>query len=99
MSIVLVTPAVLYALRAKCSEAANRWLGLAIIAILLPTTLWFSTGWVQFGYRYSLDFMPFLLILVSAGMGRDLSRWAIAAVALSIGVNLWGTLWSVHLGW
>jgi hypothetical protein len=99
MSIVLVTPAVLYALRARCSEAANRWLGLAIIAILLPTMLWFSTGWVQFGYRYSLDFMPFLLILISAGMGRDLSRWAIAAVALSIGVNLWGTLWSVHLGW
>jgi len=99
MSILLTTPAVLYAFRAKCSQPANLWLGLAVLAILLPTVLWFSTGWVQFGYRYSLDFLPFVLILIAAGMGDRTTKTMIAVVALSIAVNLWGTLWSVHLGW
>lgn len=99
MSILLTTPAVLYAARARFSKAVNLWAGVAVVAILLPTMLWFSTGWVQFGYRYSLDFFPFLLILISSGMGSDLSKRMTALVALSIAVNLWGTLWSVHLGW
>jgi len=99
MSILLTTPAVLYAARARFSEAVNLWAVVAVVAILLPTLFWFSTGWVQFGYRYSLDFFPFLLILISAGMGSSLSKGMIVLVALSIAVNLWGTLWSVHLGW
>jgi hypothetical protein len=99
MSILLTTPAVFYVLRARFSEARNLWLGLAVLAILLPIMLWFSTGWVQFGYRYSLDFFPFLLILISSGMGSRLNNGMIALVALSVAVNLWGTLWSVHLGW
>lgn len=99
MSILLTTPLVLYAAKARFSEPLIRWAGLAVVAILLPTMFWFSTGWVQFGYRYSLDFFPFLLILISFGMGSRLSKVMIALVALSIAVNLWGTLWSVHLGW
>ncbi len=99
MSILLTTPAVLYAARARFSQAVNLWAGVAVVAILLPTLLWFSTGWVQFGYRYSLDFFPFLLILISAGMGSSLSKGKIGLVAFCIAVNLWGALWSVYLGW
>jgi hypothetical protein len=99
MSILLTTPAVFYAVRARYSETVNLWAGIAVLAILLPIVLWFSTGWVQFGYRYSLDFFPFLLILISSGMGSKLNKGIIALVAISVAVNLWGTLWSVHLGW
>jgi len=99
MSILLTTPMILYIVKAKFSESANRWLLLAIAGILLPTILWFSTGWVQFGYRYSLDFMPFILILIVAGMGQTINKKMIALIVMSVAVNLWGTLWSVHLGW
>jgi hypothetical protein len=99
MSILLTTPAILYVVKAKFSESANRWLLLAAAGILLPTILWFSTGWVQFGYRYSLDFMPFILILIASGMGKTISKKMVALVAISVLVNLGGTLWSVHLGW
>ena len=99
MSILITTPAVLYALRARYSESINLWSGLAVLAILIPIVLWFSTGWVQFGYRYSLDFLPFLLILIASGMGNRIGKGMIVLVALSVAVNLWGTLWSVHLGW
>ena len=99
MSILLTTPAVFYAIKAKFSDTENLWAALAAIAILIPTLLWFSTGWVQFGYRYSLDFFPFLLLLISSGMGDRVNKGIIFLVALSVAVNLWGTLWSVHLGW
>ncbi len=99
MSIFLTTPAVFYAFKAGCSERMHYWAGAAIIAILLPTVLWFSTGWVQFGYRYSLDFMPLLLILICAGMGKRVTKGMVGVVALCIAVNLWGALWSVKLGW
>ncbi len=99
MSILITTPAVLYALRARYSESINLWSGLAVLAILIPIVLWFSTGWVQFGYRYSLDFFPFLLILIASGMGNKIGKGMVAVVTLCVAVNLWGTLWSVHLGW
>jgi len=99
MSILLTTPVVLYVLRAKFSETLNLLAGVAIAVILVPTILWFSTGWVQFGYRYSLDFLPFLLILISSGMGSQLNKLKIVLVVLSVAVNLWGVCWSVALGW
>jgi hypothetical protein len=99
MSILLTTPAILYAIKAKFSESTNLWSLLAVAGILLPTLLWFSTGWVQFGYRYSLDFLPFLMILIASGMGKTMNKTMVALVAISVAVNLWGTLWSVHLGW
>lgn len=103
MGILLTTPAILYVVKAKFSESINRWALLATVGIMLPTLVWFSTGWVQFGYRYSLDFMPFVLILIASGMRRTTNKMMIALmialVAISVAVNLWGTLWSVHLGW
>jgi hypothetical protein len=99
MSILITTPAVFYAIKARFSNRENLWAALAIVGILLPTLFWFSSGWVQFGYRYSLDFFPFLFLLIISGMGSRLNKGIIALVALSIAVNLWGTLWSVHLGW
>lgn len=99
MSILITTPAILYVVNAKFSESINRWAFLAVVGILLPTILWFSTGWVQFGYRYSLDFMPFILILIASGMGQTINKKMIALIAISVAVNLGGTLWSVHLGW
>jgi hypothetical protein len=99
MSILLTTPAILYVLKAKFNESVNLWALLAMVGIMVPIIVWFSTGWVQFGYRYSLDFFPFLLLLISAGMGDRVNKGIIFLVALSVAVNLWGTLWSVHLGW
>ena len=61
----------------------------------------FSQGWVQFGYRFSNDFVPFALILVALGASR-LGRWwplLGALVAVSIAVNLWGVAWGQMLGW
>jgi hypothetical protein len=68
----------------------------------------FSQGWVQFGYRFSNDAVPFALPLVALGFaglvdrpGR--ARWAmplaIGLIVASIAVNAWGVAWGVILGW
>jgi len=38
----------------------------------------FSQGWVQFGYRFSLDFAPWAILLVAIGLERIAARTAAA---------------------
>jgi uncharacterized membrane protein len=68
----------------------------------------FSQGWVQFGYRFSNDVVPFVLVLVAIGFAWLVDRvprraWAmpvaIGLIVLSIAVNAWGVLWGRILGW
>ena len=62
----------------------------------------FSQGWVQFGYRFSNDVVPFALALVALGIdrltdGARRRRWAMPVamglVVVSIAVNAWGVAW------
>jgi len=74
----------------------NERLALAALGGLLltsiPTLTFAVEGWAQFGYRYSLDVLPFMVLLVASGMRYRLNCFAIAIIALSCGINLWGTL-------
>jgi len=65
MSIFLATPALLLIFRAKLRDdlVLPAWAGM--IGILLPLWMYHTPGWVQFGYRYTTDFMVFLFILLS----------------------------------
>jgi hypothetical protein len=64
----------------------------ATIAIVMFNWMFAATGWAQFGYRYGLDFMPFLWLLVVLAVRR--LRWYHAVlIGASILVNLWGVLW------
>jgi hypothetical protein len=76
-------------------------LTLACWAAIIPTAMvLFSfafVGYTQFGYRYSLDFMPFLWLLVAYAIGDKVRWYHLALIALSIVVNAWGVLWIYHL--
>ena len=67
MSIFLTTPAFLLIFRAKIRDdlVIPSWAG--IVGSLIPLWMYHTTGWVQFGYRYVLDFIVFLFILLSRG--------------------------------
>lgn len=65
----------------------------AILAIGLADFTFAATGWSQFGYRYSLDFMPFLFLLVVIAVGRQLRWYHAVLIGASIVVNSWGVLW------
>ena len=77
----------------------------AVVAIAAVNLAHFSQGWVQFGYRFSNDFAPFALVLVTLGIawlgtkGRAFTVVAVPLVVISILVNAWGVYWGVTLGW
>jgi hypothetical protein len=102
MSIILTSPAFLLALlafRRRSRLVAGAFL--AVIAIALVNLMHFSQGWVQFGYRFSNDFVVFALLLVAVGMERrGRVGWLGAGlIGVSVLVNLWGVIWGNILGW
>ena len=103
MSILLTSPAFLLAFFALRSRRSRLIAGsyLAVIAIAIINLMHFSQGWVQFGYRFSNDFVVFALPLVAIGMARRGGvRWLGAGlVAASVVINFWGVVWGNILGW
>jgi hypothetical protein len=109
MSILLTSPAFLLMIPALRRYGRDRLVtgaALAVLLIVLIDLMHFSQGWVQFGYRFSNDAVPFALPLVAIGLDRmadGTRRWvmpvAMALVVASIAVNAWGVVWSVQLGW
>ena len=73
----------------------------AVLLVALVNVMHFSQGWVQFGYRFSNDFVVFAVLLVAVGMARRSSvGWlGVALIGASIGINLWGVIWGNVLGW
>lgn len=70
-----------------------------ILSMLVPMLFYFSVGWVQYGYRYSLDWwVPVLVLLAGALCGRPRAAdWALLAVGIA--VNGMGVYWVRALGW
>jgi hypothetical protein len=92
LSVFIVTPAFLWLVTSwkRNWVAASCWLSVALVAV--PLVLYYNTGWVQFGYRFSLDFLPLLFVLLAIGLRRITSLLK-AAIVASWMVNLWGAVW------
>ena len=90
MSILLTSPGLLYAVRAPWRESRSWWLGLAALIVLIPTLLYYGGGWLQYGYRYALDSIPFVFALCGLAAVRDEDRGAM------IGMTEGG---AIGLGW
>jgi len=99
----VVSPALAFALRPPRIVDRRLWAGawLTVLAVALPNLLYYNTGWGQYGYRFSLDFTPFLLVLVALGLRRPFrAPWAVLfAVLLAISVvsNFLGARWFLRL--
>jgi hypothetical protein len=109
MSVLLTSPAYLLMIPALRRYGRSRLVtgaALAVLLVVLLDLMHFSQGWVQFGYRFSNDAVPFALPLVALGLERMADgrrRWtmpvAMTLIAVSIAVNAWGVVWATHLGW
>jgi hypothetical protein len=112
MSVLLTSPAYLLAIPAFFVARRRRLVLAAAGAILLVSIanlMHFSQGWVQFGYRFSNDIVPFALLLVALGIDRlgttdrPAPRWAMplamGLIVASIAINAWGVAWGRALGW
>jgi hypothetical protein len=102
-SILLTSPALLLIGWALFRHRSRLVAGsfLAVIAIALVNLMHFSQGWVQFGYRFSNDFVAFALPLVAVGMQRrgGVGWLGFSLIAVAVVINLWGVIWGNILGW
>jgi hypothetical protein len=92
MSMLLVSPALLASIRAGFRDGTARLLWIAAAAVAVPVFLYYGGGFVQYGFRYSLDFTPFLLALVAMGTPRWTGRWERVLIMLSIVSVYFGVL-------
>ena len=98
MSIFLTSPGLVLALRADWRSKVAIALGLTAVAVLIPSLLYYGGGWLQYGYRYVLDSMPFVMALVGLAVARrGLPWWGIVLIVFGVGVNLLGVYWAYNL--
>ena len=64
MSVFVTSPIFVYLFLFKYKDKFSRLLLLTTLLIALPIFLYYGIGFRQFGYRYSLDFLPLLFILL-----------------------------------
>lgn len=103
MSVLLTSAPLAYAAFVRRSSAVKRMCYIALLLVPIPTLMYYSAGWVQFGYRYMLDYLPFLMILTAFGFDDHQSptafRVKVALVVLSIAIGFWGRYWGTRLVW
>jgi hypothetical protein len=103
MSILFTSPGLLYALRAPWRDSRSWWLLLGAILVLVPTLLYYGGGWLQYGYRYALDSIPFIWVLCALAAVRDdehgdgMSFTWQALTAFGVAVGAVGVYWAYHL--
>jgi hypothetical protein len=91
LALWLTTPAYLWLLWPRRMGRAGWVLLVTAAAVALPDLLYQNTGWVQFGYRFSNDFAPFLFALLAVG-ARGLGRGFALAAVWAIAINTFGAL-------
>ena len=110
MSIFLTSPGLLYAIRAPWRTSRCWWLAAAALLVLIPTMLYYGGGWLQYGYRYALDSIPFVWALCGLAAATDEARratvafrgraiglgWLLLFVA-GVAVMSLGVYWAYHL--
>ncbi len=91
MSLLITSPYLVYLAMSKVRTRLAAPLWLTIAAAALPTLLYQNSGYIQFGYRFSLDFMIFFIVLLAAGGRRVSWMWKGLIVAAFV-VNLFGAI-------
>lgn len=65
-------------------------LWVTLIATLIPILMHFGSGWMQFGYRYSLDVTGILILLAVFGMKGRVNLLFVLGVIVSIYLYVFG---------
>jgi hypothetical protein len=89
MSLFVTTPLFLYLLWPKEKPRLHRTLWLTVALIAVPGFFYQNSGYYQFGFRFSLDYTPYLILLLALGRRPFTGLFWLAAFA-GVAVNAWG---------
>jgi hypothetical protein len=92
LSLLLTLPfgVLLFIPREKRRLDVALWCAVAFCA--LPGLLYQNTGYMQFGFRFSLDYTPYLLVLFALSGWSLRNRLVQTLIALGVLVNFWGAV-------
>lgn len=93
-SLVLTMPVLLWLLKARSSAPLIAYGWIAVILGLIPDLLHGAPGFAQLGYRFILDVLPIMLLMLGWVFRERISFEARIAVAIGIVVNAYG-VWAV----
>lgn len=85
------SPNLLWSLWPKKLDATTFALWAGVLPTALCTLLYQNTGWIQFGYRFSLDYLPLLFVLVALS-GRRFGVAFLCCACFAIVVNTFGAV-------
>ncbi|HEX7842198.1 MAG TPA: hypothetical protein VF469_32220 [Kofleriaceae bacterium] len=91
LALWFTTPVLVLVLWPREKNPLHGTLWLCVAAVALPSLLYQNSGWVQFGYRFSLDYLVLLILLLAIG-GRPFTRWTKALIVAGIAINLFGAI-------
>lgn len=92
MSIFATTPALLLVVLAPIKKLVSVASWTAIILISLPSLMHGTVGFSQFGYRFAMDYTPFLILLTTLSIDKQPRWYHKLLIILSIVINLWGVV-------
>ncbi|MFN7131639.1 MAG: hypothetical protein ACK4N5_06125 [Myxococcales bacterium] len=92
LSLFITTPLLLLLLFPKHTGRLHRILWLTVACTALPGLFYQNTGYMQFGFRFSLDYTPYLVLLLAIGGWSIRSRLFQALAVIGVAVNTWGAL-------
>ncbi|HVZ35376.1 MAG TPA: hypothetical protein VG963_23275, partial [Polyangiaceae bacterium] len=91
LALWVTTPNLLWTLWPTHTDVRSIGLWLAVLPVALMDLCYQNSGWVQFGYRFALDYFPFLIVLLALG-GRRFGPGFYACMAFAIAVNTFGAI-------
>jgi hypothetical protein len=91
LALWFTTPVLLWILWPKARTPLYTALAVTAAAVAIPDLLYQNSGWLQFGYRFSLDYAPFLMLMLAAS-GRRFGRLFVALAIVGIAINAFGAV-------
>lgn len=97
MGILFTSPLLLISLWPNLKIKMERDIFFGGLFIVFVDFLHYTQGWVQFGYRFLLDFLPFFLIILALRF-KPKKKYLLLLI-ISVIVNFWGVKMGIKLGW
>jgi hypothetical protein len=87
LSLLVTSPNLAYTVMPQEPSPLTKPLWITIAVAALPPLLYQNSGYIQYGYRFSLDFMIYFMVLLAIG-NRPLTRRFRALVVVAFAINL-----------
>ena len=96
MSLLFTTPAFIYLLKPMARKSRedifwHRLLWTTVLACALPGLFYQNTGYEQFGFRFSMDYTPYLILLLATGR-HPITKWFKLSILWSVAVSTFGAI-------